>query len=159
MTMTPGSPVGADDIEPYTRRRPIERTDNTATTYALLTESAPHRWAIIQRHVSGWTCIATGEFKPPIAPKTWGSVFAPLIDGYGDGFDRIPREHYAVSHPESGMIHHRRSMVPGEIAAYCGVLTTAPYVHIRKPGRYEQHCTGCTTTYRAEHFGRCPTEV
>lgn len=152
MPMIPGELITQDDVNAYPRHRPIKH--DTAPTVVLLTGADPHQWAIIQRHVGGWRCIATGTYTPPVAPKTWGSVFAPIIDAYGDGFARLPLDHFGVRTPDASDVHLRRAV--GEPDTYCGTSVANPYVHIR--GRYMQHCMRCTTTYRAEHHGRVPVE-
>lgn len=157
MTMTPGALITGADTDPYPVRRRIETEEATATTYVLVTVDTPRRWALVQHHVSGWTCLAT-ELVEGDPRVTSPEKLAEVIAGhYGDGFDHIPRDYFRLSHPDSLNIHHLRSLVPGEIAAYCGVPAACPYVY--KRGLYFQHCHKCIVTYRAEHYGRCPVEA
>lgn len=152
MTMTPGYLINADDIDPYPYRRSIDR--DGASTMVLVTAETPYRWALVQRHVSGWTCLAVGSLADSPAIDQ-SDVVDVVTDHYGDGFDRIPREQYGMTGPNASVIHLRRT--PGESYTYCPVTAPAPYVHVK--GRHMQHCIACTGAYRAEHYGRCPSEV
>jgi hypothetical protein len=152
MPMTPGELITAADVEPYPYRRTIEREDGSARTLILIAprpadESESAKWAIVQHHVVGWRCTATGGFVAGTPEEMTGV----LEREYGDGVDRLPRDQFGVTRHEGEMIHTRR---PGGVDTYCGTRAPNPYVHIRRPGRCEQHCLKCRTHYSAEHYGR-----
>jgi hypothetical protein len=150
MTMTPGAALVQEDVDPYTYRRRIERDGMRAL---VLVDPTTQAWAVVGHQVAGWHCLATGTAGAGWSPET---VADDIARHYGDGFARIPRDYYRLTHPDALNVHQLRSLVPGEIAAYCGVPAATPYVY--KRGRYYQHCVDCTRIYRAEHYGRCPIE-
>jgi hypothetical protein len=152
MTMTPGALITMWDAAPYAYRRRIDR-DTGLQTLVLVTEKAPLMWAIVQRHVGGWTCLTTGPVAEGIlTPEDAATVIADLYD---DGVDRMPRYRFAQTRPASDDIHLRRPL--DDPAAYCGVAVSTPYDPVK--GRYQQHCLKCTATYQAEHYGRLPLEA
>lgn len=158
MTMTPGHGITSEDVEPYPLRRTIERgPEGGVCTMVLIAAPgvpAPSAWAVVQHHVSGWDCIATGDADPDALD---GEALADLIAArFGDGVDRLPADQFGVTRPGGEMIHTRRTS--GSADTYCGKPAPAPYVHIRRPGRCEQHCMECRTTYSAEHYGRLAME-
>lgn len=159
MPMTPGAGITGADVDPYPHRRKIER-DGDALTYVLVTDTEPRQWAIVQRHVSGWVCLATGKFTPTFPEDSLTATFDMVTRNYGDGSALIPLDDYGLIGDTATIIHIRRD-TPARIGAYCGISITRPYdpnaPHTYKS--YMQHCTGCTTTYRAENFGRCPIEA
>lgn len=158
MTMTPGALITGADTDPYPVRRRIEREEATVTTYVLVTVEEPRRWALVQHHVSGWTCLAT-ELVEGDPRVTSPEKLAEVIAGhYGDGFDHLPVADYGLIGETASVVHIRRD-TPARIGAYCGESLTRPYVPGAAPrSRYMQHCMTCTVTYIAEHYGRCPIE-
>lgn len=165
MPMKPGSLIEPSDLDPYYMvRRRIEREDGNARTVVLVgpppTTGAAYTWALVQYHVAGWACLATGTHDGSSPTITADEI----ARRYGDGFDHLSREagHYGMTGPESGIIHNRR--VAGKPLAYCGMSAVNTYVpaeHRDGTGRHRfvQHCTNCKDTYRAENYGRCPIEV
>lgn len=166
MTMTAGALLTAEDVEPYPDRRTIERGPQGGPRTMLLIAPpgtpAAGRWALVQHHVSGWTCLATGTHTPtfPATSQAATDRLAEIITGhYGDGIDRLSPDDYGLIGATASVIHIRR-VTPARIGAYCGESLTRPYVPgAAPPRRYMQHCTTCTTTYRAENYGRCPVEA
>lgn len=156
MPLTPGELISNADIEPYAlARQRIERDD--ASTVVLVgpppPDDASYTWAIVQRHVSGWRCLATGTHDGSGPTVTAGEISR----RYGGGFDFIPQDDYGLIGDRAEIIHHRRD-TPARIGAYCGASLTRPYnpAEDRNRRQYMQHCIQCTDTYRAEHYGRCP---
>lgn len=160
--LTPGALLDQAAVDAHPHRRTIERTgDRLAATTVLMSSgpdtdapAVPTVWALAQRHVSGWTCIASGEVAGP-------GVLDEITYFYADGFERLADDHYGVTGSKGDMIHILRE--PGTLNTYCDSLAAGPYVPGVKDrnGRavYRQHCTGCTTAYRAAHYGRCPVEA
>jgi hypothetical protein len=149
--MQPGELINGDDVAPYPIRHFLDREEGYPNTRLLITPDTPYAWAIVARQVSGWRCLATGEM--PDAPNT-NTVAATLTVYFGTGHDYLPRDQFALTGPDNLDIHLLRTV--GEPATYCDTNAPNPYVYER--GRYFQHCTTCTTNYRAEHFGRHPFE-
>lgn len=154
LIMKPDTPLTEELIATYPHRTVIERPERDyARTVVMISESAPLCWVIAQRHVSGWTCIALGDALTP--DQDADTLAAAITERFGSGRDDLPAEQFRVTLHEGEMIHLRRTV--GAAPAYCGTHATSnPYVHVHRPGRYEQHCRGCTVAYRAEHFGRFP---
>lgn len=149
MAMKPGELIIGEDVLPYPHRRTIP--SNAISVYALVTPDKPHTWAIVAYQVAGWRCLAVGEM--PEAQDA-DAVVAELTEQFGIGHDYLPRAQFALMGPDKLDIHLLRTV--GEPATFCGTNAPNPYEHVR--GRYYQHCIECTTTYRAEHFGRHPFE-
>lgn len=158
MTMEPGHTVTSADIEPYPFRTRIARDTETAQTVLLVANPVPMawHWVLTQYHVNGWTCLAGGTVGREATTNE--EVAAIVAEEYGNGFDHLPRERYGLL-TENGAFVHIRRITPANIGAYCGDSITRPYDPAATRGRYMQHCTQCTTTYRAENYGRCPVEA
>jgi hypothetical protein len=149
MAMKPGQYVEQRDIEPYPNHYTITRED--APTKVLVTDGdGPREWALVQRHVGGWDCIATGTLDDEATAQDVAKI---IKERHGDGFAHLPRDRFVLDRPEGEMIHILRE---GGNDTYCGSTAANPYVHA--PGKNQQHHGACTDAYRAEHYGRCPVE-
>ncbi len=111
-------------------------------------------YAVIQRHVIGWTVIASGTDVHTGTPKTHAQVADMIADEYGDGFAEVMRDECCVARYGDGT-----ACIRGEdgVTSYCGASIKRPAeFDTSKPGHVTQHCPECNTAYRASNWGRCP---
>lgn len=146
MALKPGQYVEQRDIEDYPTRVKVVR--ESAPTVVLVGDGAPWAWAVVQRHVSGWSCLAVGTM-PDAANES--ETADKIITEYGDGFARLPRERFKLDRPDGELIHLVRE---GGNDTYCGSTAANPYAY--RVGGYQQHHIACTDAFRAENYGRCP---
>jgi hypothetical protein len=132
---------------------------NTAPTVILVSPiaTAEHHltWAymIVQRHVSGWNVVAQSVDYGTDHSHTAASVGEMLRTEFGTGFDYLPASRTWVNgRSKIGCIRREGS---GRIA-YCGKPVSQRAEFHNRATRIEQHCVGCDTAWRSEHYGRCP---
>lgn len=118
------------------------------------------RWAyaIMLRAVGGWCVIASGTDVNTVTPKSHRDVAQMIADEYGDGFDHLTPEQYALTSMTSRTAHIRRE---GEWLTYCDKQPLAnPVVSdVSVPDHVTQCCVPCDNAYRSENFGRCAVGV
>lgn len=149
MAMKPGQYVEQMDIIDYPTRVKVDR--ESASTMVLVGDNAPWEWAVIQRVVGGWSCLAVGTMD---GAANESETADKIIEEYGDGFAHLSRDQFKMERPDGELIHLLRP--GGGNDTYCGSTAANPYTYTRSAGRYQQHHIACTDAFRAENYGRCP---